>query len=265
MQAVPQHEATRAHADVHVRSLLADRIVVTGGFVGATRKGVATTLGREGRITPPPSSARRSTPRRSRSGPTWTACSPPIRAWSPIRSSCRACRSARLQSSRFRRQGPAPEDHSAGRGEEHPRPHPQHVPPDAPVLDRRPCRRGALVGDGARLQEGHHRHHHHVHRHADGARLHAPAVRGLRAAPHLGGRRLDLRGQRLGDRRRGDAPREHRGGPVGVRGGERGRDLALVAVVGDRMGPIRPRFAGWSAPWRASRSGWCRRRTPGAT
>src|SRR6478609_3188268 len=48
MQAVPQHEATRAHADTHVRPLLADRIVVTGGFVGATRKGVATTLGRGG-------------------------------------------------------------------------------------------------------------------------------------------------------------------------------------------------------------------------
>src|SRR5580765_2979623 len=48
MQAVPQHEATRAHADAHVRPLLSDRIVVTGGFVGATRKGVATTLGRGG-------------------------------------------------------------------------------------------------------------------------------------------------------------------------------------------------------------------------
>jgi aspartate kinase len=48
MQAVPQHEATRAHADAHVRPLLADRIVVTGGFVGATRQGVSTTLGRGG-------------------------------------------------------------------------------------------------------------------------------------------------------------------------------------------------------------------------
>ena len=47
--AVPQHEATRAHVDAHVRPLTAEgRVVVTGGFVGATRKGVATTLGRGG-------------------------------------------------------------------------------------------------------------------------------------------------------------------------------------------------------------------------
>jgi len=45
----PQHEATRAHVDAHVRPLMAEgRVVVTGGFVGATRKGVATTLGRGG-------------------------------------------------------------------------------------------------------------------------------------------------------------------------------------------------------------------------
>jgi aspartate kinase len=47
--AVPQLEATRAHVQARVRPLIAEGgIPVTGGFVGATRGGVATTLGRGG-------------------------------------------------------------------------------------------------------------------------------------------------------------------------------------------------------------------------
>ena len=49
MAAIPQPEATRALVDVRLRPVVASgRIAVTGGFVGATRGGVATTLGRGG-------------------------------------------------------------------------------------------------------------------------------------------------------------------------------------------------------------------------
>jgi aspartate kinase len=47
--ASPQLEATRIHVQARLRPLLADGcITVTGGFVGATRSGVPTTLGRGG-------------------------------------------------------------------------------------------------------------------------------------------------------------------------------------------------------------------------
>ncbi len=47
--AVPHMEATGAQVRARLRSLLSEgRVVVTGGFVGATRSGVATTLGRGG-------------------------------------------------------------------------------------------------------------------------------------------------------------------------------------------------------------------------
>ena len=47
--AVPQPEATRAHVQSRLRPVsTSGRIAVTGGFVGATRGGVATTLGRGG-------------------------------------------------------------------------------------------------------------------------------------------------------------------------------------------------------------------------
>jgi len=47
--AMPQLEATRAHVQARVRPVIAEGgIPVTGGFVGATRGGVATTLGRGG-------------------------------------------------------------------------------------------------------------------------------------------------------------------------------------------------------------------------
>jgi aspartate kinase len=48
-QAVPQVEATGAQVRTRVRPLLADgHVVVTGGYVGATRGGLVTTLGRGG-------------------------------------------------------------------------------------------------------------------------------------------------------------------------------------------------------------------------
>ena len=54
--------------------LVQRRIVVIGGFVGATKEGITTTLGRGGSIIRLRSSARASARRRFRSGPTWTAC-----------------------------------------------------------------------------------------------------------------------------------------------------------------------------------------------
>jgi len=50
-------------------------IPVLGGFIGATAEGVTTTLGRGGSdYSAVESSGRASTPQKSRSGPTWTAC-----------------------------------------------------------------------------------------------------------------------------------------------------------------------------------------------
>ena len=47
--ATPQLEATRAHVQSRLWPLLGEgRVAVTGGFVGATRSGIATTLGRGG-------------------------------------------------------------------------------------------------------------------------------------------------------------------------------------------------------------------------
>ena len=79
---------------------------------------------------------RRRLPRRvarSRSGPTWTACSPPIRA-SSTRSAGRAAPVVRrgVGAGLLRRQGAAPGDHSAGRRQEHPGAHPQLAAAEAP-------------------------------------------------------------------------------------------------------------------------------------
>ena len=88
--------ALMTHADP---PLAAGRIPVIGGFVGATRErrdddARPRRLGLLG-------GDRRRVPRRvarSRSGPTSTACSPPIRASSRTRRSCRTCRSPKRPS-----------------------------------------------------------------------------------------------------------------------------------------------------------------------
>ena len=87
---------------------------------------------------------------------------------------------------------------------------------------RSPAERPAA--DRGRLEEGRHRRGHHVHADADGARLPEADLRGVRAPPHLGGRRHDVRGQRVGDGRRCAAPAgDHRGARGGRRRHARGR------------------------------------------
>ena len=104
--------------------------------------------------------ARRRT--RSRSGPTSTACSPPIRASSAIRASCRTCRSPKRPSSRIS----APRCCTRARScrpssTQHSRPHPQQPParrrrgtlitaeppPATAPLTALACKRGITVVD----------------------------------------------------------------------------------------------------------------------
>ena len=81
---------------------------------------------------------------------------------------------------------------------------------------RRPTARRST---GAGLQARRDRDRHHLEPDADGLRLPAPGVRGVRALPHGGGRGDDVRGQRVGDRGRSPPPRRDRRGAVGVRRG----------------------------------------------
>ena len=142
-----------------------------------------------------------STPRRSRSGPTWTACSPPILASSPTRgvvphlsfdeASELAYFGAKvlhpstiLPAVAGRHSGPDPEHDAAGHARQ-----PDHDgaarPPAAADRDRLQAER-----DGRRR---------HLDAHAAGARLPAQGLRSVRAAHDIGGRRHHLRGQRLDD------------------------------------------------------------------
>ena len=85
----------------------------------------------------------------------------------------------------------------------------QEHPGAHPELAAGPRRPGTLITAepppadgqlrGARVQARRHGHRHHVDAHADGARLPAPAVRGVRTLQDGGRRRDDVRGQRVGD------------------------------------------------------------------
>ena len=97
-------------------------------------------------------------------------------------------------------------------------------------------RSGRGSAPGAGLQAGRLGGAHHVHADADGPRLPAARVRGVRPPPHRGRRRHDLRGQRLGDRGRSARDRRHRRRPAAVcRRDDGGSDLALVCAVGEQL------------------------------
>ena len=66
------------------------------------------------------------------------------------------------------------------------------------------------AGHRLRLQARRDRDRHHLEPDADGLRLPAAGVRGVRAVPHRGGRGDDERGQRVGDGGRPPQPRRHR-------------------------------------------------------
>ena len=104
------------------------------------------------------------------------------------------------------------------------------------LITAQPAPRTARRSTGARLQARRDRHRHHVEPHADGLRLPAAGVRGVRALPHGGGRGDDVRGQRVGDRGRPAA--------TSTRSSRRCRssrevsiepEMALLCAVGDRL------------------------------
>ena len=82
--------------------------------------------------------------------------------------------------------------------------------------DHRRAAAGGSAADGGGVEEGRDRGRHHLDAHADGARLPAPAVRGVRAVQDAGRRGHDLRGQRVGHGRRSAAAAGDRRGAVGV-------------------------------------------------
>ena len=103
----------------------------------------------------------------------------------------------------LRRQGAASGDHSAGGGAQHSGAHPQFAARHgARHADHGGAAEERASADGGRVEEGRHGRRHHVDAHVDGARLPAPAVRGVRAPQDAGRRRHDLGGQRVGDDRR---------------------------------------------------------------
>ena len=258
-----------AQTDAHLRPALdAGRVIVTGGFVGATRHGITSTLGRGGsdysaallgaalerRGDPDLDRRRRHAHRRSaRRG---------LRAARAVPVVCRG-RRARV----LRREGAAPQDHSAGCGAQYPGAHPQHLPPDGGWHPHRRRRRGrAVAGDGAGLQEGDHRRHDRIHEDADGVWLPAAALRSLRTLPHAGGRRLDVGSERVGDHRRPHASRQHRRGALGVcrRHGLRANwPWSRWSATATARSPRPSR--GWCVRSRGCRCGWCRRPTPAGT
>ena len=129
---------------------------------------------------------------------------------------CRAGRSAVVRRGRrarvLRREGAASEHHSPRGRTEHPGSHPELVEAGrrrharSPAQGRPPGTR--LTGLAIEARRDGHRHH--VDPHADGLRVPAAGVRGLRALPHGRRRGHDLRGERLGDRGRPPAPRRDR-------------------------------------------------------
>ena len=263
--ALPLTEETRAAAANELRPALdAHRIPVVGGYVGATVGGVTTTLGRGGSDY---SAAIFGAALDAEEIQIWTDVDGMLTADPRVVSETQRGAAALLRRGGgarvLRRQGAAPEHDPAGRRQGDPGPHPQQ--------SRRPEGAGTLItadvagrttaARGARLQARRHRRRHHLDADADGARLPAPRLRGLRALPDA----VDVVttsevsvSVTIDDDTR---LRELTRGAVGVRrGARRARD-------GD---PLRRRRgpAARSARWRrgswdrssGSRCAWCRRR-----
>ena len=101
----------------------------------------------------------------------------------------------------------------------------------------------------------------HVDAHADGARLPAARVRGLRTLSHRRRRRDHIRSQRVGDGGRRPRTRRHRGCAARVRRGQRrSASWRFCAPSATICGRTRASRRASSARSKASASGWCRRR-----
>jgi len=82
-QAAPDFPETYARLAATIPAMARENVVVMAGFIGSTIDGVTTTLAAAAPILRPPLWARASALKKSRSGPTWTACSPPTPPSSP--------------------------------------------------------------------------------------------------------------------------------------------------------------------------------------
>ena len=155
-RAEPQPDAIAEAAQRLLMPLLRDgQIPVMGGYIGSAQgNGVTTTLGRGGsRLQRVARRCRACRRRRSRSGPTSTACSRPIRA---------SCKTSQLierialrrgvRARVVRREGAAPEHDRAGGHEGHSGLDPQLAAPRGHGHAHH-LRRAAAPGDGHRRQE----------------------------------------------------------------------------------------------------------------
>ena len=255
--ALSQKPTTRLRRDAFRRSP-ENGVVVMGGFIGATKEGVP---------------------------PRWGVAAPTsplrivgagigaeeIQIWTDVdgmltcrsHRSCRAatasrdlvCRSGRTGV--FRRQGAAPGDRGAGGGEEHSRADPELAPAGglghphrgrdgAPARirsSRSPASAGITLMNIA------------LHAHADGARISAPHLRGVRPLRDAGGHGGDLGGERLADHRQYAQPRCDRARTAGVRRGRRSkRDQAIVCLVGENIRYTRAWRGAFSTRSKASMS-----------
>jgi len=100
MQAVPQFEETNAKLQERVAPLLSSgQVPVMGGFIGANRAGITTTIGRGGSDFSAAILALAWAPTASKSGPTSTAFSPPIPASAPKRAALKSSASTKRPNS----------------------------------------------------------------------------------------------------------------------------------------------------------------------
>ncbi len=199
-----------------VAPLVDDGLVpVLGGFIGATADGVTTTLGRGGSDY---SAALVGAGLGAEEIQIWTDVDGMLtadpRVVAGAAASCRSFASTRPPSSptsarrcctrarSCRRSAAASRCGSSTRG----------GPEAAGTRITREAAPDAQRAGGDRLQARRHPHRHRLVAHADGLRLPAARVRGVRALPHAGGRRHHVGGERLGDDRRPPRARRHRGG-----------------------------------------------------
>jgi hypothetical protein len=202
--AAPDRQASDERLRSQLRPLLADGLVpVTGGFVGATAGGVTTTLGRGGSDY---SAALFGAGLEAEEIQVWTDVDGMLTADPRIVAGARVVPRLSFDEASelaYFSQGPASQHDPASGRPGHPGPDPEL---HQPALGRHPDhgRRGRRVAGsgGDRLQAGVDAHRPRVDSDADGVRLPASRVRGVRAVWYGGGRGHDLGGERVGDDRR---------------------------------------------------------------
>jgi len=107
-QAAPDFPETYARLEATIPAMARENVVVMAGFIGSTKDGVTTTTGPRRLRFHSLDCGRGIGAERSRSGPTWTACSPPTPPSSPAAIASKPFLRGSRRAGLFRRQGAAP-------------------------------------------------------------------------------------------------------------------------------------------------------------